>query len=124
MTDDDIPIEATTSDESAEPVILPKYVSSHYLVKFDEMIRFMTSHFSSTVCPQCQKDDGWSIDMEDPDPARVGNEILQVFRLPHASNAKNFKTAFLMSCNACGSVRFIMADHVKDWLKANPVEKK
>lgn len=88
------------------------------------MVRYMTAHFAETTCPQCSKDEGWSMDTEGDDPEAEGYEMMRVFRLVHADNGKNFKPLIMMSCNSCGSIRNILADRVTDWLKANPEEKK
>ena len=102
----------------------PKYNSSIFKISFSEMVRYMTAHFAETTCPQCLKDEGWSMDMEGDNPEAEGYDIMRVYRLVHADNGKIFKPLIIMSCNACGSIRTMMADRVTDWLKANQEEKK
>lgn len=92
-----------------------------FAVTDTEMVSYMDAHFKSTACPQCGNDAGWSMDGDDP-ADNDGLQLMRIYRMPYADKATIFRPFFIMSCEACGSARQIMADHVMAWKNSLPKE--
>ena len=108
-----------------QPVKPENYQRSDFLITDLEFVTYMDAHFESTECPQCKKDDGWTMDAEPrsedcelPD----GVNYMRVYRLTYAENARVFRPFLSMACIACGSTRNILCENVKAWLAAGPKE--
>lgn len=99
------------------PVPNKVFNKEEFAVFSSDMIRFMDAHFDTTACPQCGKDAGWELDGH-IDEAGVSKLI--PYKMNYAINEFTFRPYFSMSCNACGSMRQIIADKVMGWLLANP----
>lgn len=107
--------------DSSKPEKAPNiFDKDAFRVPSSDMIRYMDAHFDSTACPQCGKDQGWTMDGEGP--AADGVEVMRIYRLAYALPGSTFRPLFVMSCQACGAVRQILSDNVVSWLQQNPVE--
>lgn len=86
-------------------------------VTYDDMLRFMNTHFNQTACPQCGKDEGWTVDTGNgPEPTY---DILTIYKMEYVSG-NLFRPFLSMSCNYCGSLRQIAMKRVVAWVAENP----
>lgn len=86
-------------------------------VTYDDMLRFMNAHFSQTACPQCGKDDGWTIDTGNG--TEPSHDKLTIYKLEYASG-NVFRPFVAMACNYCGSLRQIATKRILAWIEENP----
>lgn len=91
------------------------FEESKFFITYDEMIKYMDSKFTSTVCPHCGKDEGWFADTGNAEDHSDAAERMTLYKQPYA-HSRLFRLYVVMSCAHCGTLRSISAQRVRDWV--------
>lgn len=95
---------------------IEEFDGEKFSIPYAQMIKFMDAKFSHTECPQCGKDEGWTADTGNEEDNSDVLESMTLYK--HAYVKSNvFRISVVMTCRNCGSMRFIAAQNVLDWIR-------
>ncbi|NWB09004.1 hypothetical protein HX862_13915 [Pseudomonas sp. D5002] len=96
-----------------------EFDAEKFSISYGQMIAYMDAKFPTTECPQCGKDEGWIADTGNDVEHTDALEFMTIYKLNYVQS-KAFRASIAMSCAHCGSIRFIAAHKVLDWIKETP----